>query len=73
MGSAVSFARSQQRYYKYGSAYFNSAVLPKSKKLIDTIGLSHADASKIFDIFVKIDTDGSGEIEVRDPILLNRT
>ena len=65
----VSFARAKQRYYKYGSDYFNAAVLPKSRDLIDAIGVSHADASLIFDTFVKIDTDGSGEIEVRKRIV----
>ena len=66
MGSAASIVRARQRFYKYGSDYFNHVVLPLSRQLIDELEISHADAGQIFNAFIKMDTDGSGVINQQE-------
>lgn len=64
MGAALSVVQDRQRFYKYGSDYFRHAILPACRSLLEEIGITHSHAAKIFDAFVKMDTDGSGSITV---------
>lgn len=51
------------RHFKYGSQHFDTNVLPRCKELLKEIEVvSHPDASKIWDAFVSIDSDGSEKV-----------
>ena len=64
MGAALSVVHNRQRFDKFGSDYFRHAILPLCRSLLEELGISHSHAAQIFEAFVKMDTDGSGNITV---------
>ena len=64
--SSSTFLRARQRFYKYGSDYFNHAILPNVCELMDDLQISRTDTEKIFTAFVAMDTDGSAMININE-------
>ena len=64
--SSTTFLRARQRFYKYGSDYFNHAILPNVCELMDDLQISRTDTEKIFNAFVAMDTDGSAMININE-------
>ena len=69
MGNAAIVACRPQRRYRngmYAHEYWDEVAWPDTKDTLEVLSLSHDKARVIFDAFVAVDQDNSGEMTVHE-------